>query len=126
MLPAQIEKQLSEIEQQCAALAEAVNSGEPVSLETASTQLRQLAVELARSQEVSHLDAQTIQAFKARLQKVVVGIGAQRGSLARRVAVVERGLNAMMPATRESTYGQAAGPYGAAAKQSGAFKLLTA
>jgi len=126
MLPAQIEKQLSEIEQQCAALAEAVNSGEPVSLETSSTQLRQLAVELARSQEVSHLDAQTIQAFKARLQKVVVGIGAQRGSLARRAAVVERGLNAMMPATRESTYGQAAGPYGAAAKQSGAFKLLTA
>lgn len=126
MLPAQIEKQLSEIEQQCAALAEAVNSGEPISLETASTQLRQLAVELARSHEVSHLDAQTMPAFKARLQKVVVGIGAQRGSLARRAAVVERGLNAMMPATRESTYGQAAGPYGAAAKQSGAFKLLTA
>jgi len=126
MLPAQIEKQLSEIEQQCAALAEAVSSGEPVSLEAASTQLRQLAVELARSQEVSHLDAQTMQVFKARLQKVVGGIGAQRGSLARRAAVVERGLNAMMPATRESTYGQAAGPYGAAAKQSGAFKLLTA
>ncbi|MDP1656537.1 MAG: hypothetical protein Q8K91_01745 [Hylemonella sp.] len=126
MFPAQLEKQLSEIEQQCAALAEAVSSGEPVSLEAASTQLRQLAVELARSQEVSHLDAQTMQAFKARLQKVVGGIGAQRGSLARRAAVVERGLNAMMPATRESTYGQAAGPYGAAAKQSGAFKLLTA
>lgn len=126
MLSAQIEKQLSEIEQQCEALTEAVNSGEPVSLETASAQLRQLAVDLSRSPEVFQLNAQATQLFKARLQKVVGGIGAQRGSLARRAAVVERGLNAMVPATRESTYGQAAGPYGAAAKQSGAFKLLTA
>ena len=126
MLSAQIEKQLSEIEQQCAALTEAVNSGEPVSLETASAQLRQLAVDLSRSPEVFQLNAQATQLFKARLQKVVGGIGVQRGSLARRAAVVERGLNAMVPATRESTYGQAAGPYGAAGKQSGAFKLLTA
>ncbi|MBI3531013.1 MAG: hypothetical protein HY068_00735 [Burkholderiales bacterium] len=126
MLSAQIEKQLSEIEQQCAVLTAAVDSGEPVALEAASTQLRQLAVDLSRSQEVAHLDAQATQAFKTRLQKVVGGIGAQRGSLARRAAIVERGLNAMVPATRESTYGQAAGPYGAAAKQSGAFKLLTA
>lgn len=126
MLSAQIEKQLSEIEQQCAALTEAVNSGEPVSLETASAQLRQLAVDLSRSPEVFHLNPQATQVFKARLQKVVGGIGVQRGSLARRTAVVERGLNAMVPATRESTYGQAAGPYGAAGKQSGAFKLLTA
>ena len=126
MLSAQIEKQLSEIEQQCAALTEAVNSGEPVSLETASAQLRQLAVDLSRSPEVFQLNAQATQLFKARLQKVVGGIGVQRGSLARRAAVVERGLNAMVPATRESTYGQAAGLYGAAGKQSGVFKLLTA
>jgi hypothetical protein len=126
VLSAQIEKQLSEIEQQCAALTAAVDSGEPVSLEAASTQLRQLAVDLSQSQEIAHLDAQATQAFKARLQKVVGGIGAQRGSLARRAAVVERGLNAMVPATRESTYGQAASPYGSAVKQSGAFKFLSA
>lgn len=126
MLSAQIEKQLSDIEQQCAALTDAVNSGEPVSLEMVSTQLRQMAVDLSRSPEVFQLNAQATQAFKARLQKVVGGIGAQRGSLARRAAVVERGLNTMMPATCESTYSQVAGPYGNAAKQSGAFKLLTA
>lgn len=126
MLSAQLEKQLSEIEQQCAVLTAAVDSGEPMSLEAVSTQLRQLALDLTRSQEVALLDAQAMRAFKARLQKVAGWIGAQRGSLARRAAVVERGLNAMVPATRESTYGQAAGPYGSAAKQSGAFKFLSA
>jgi hypothetical protein len=126
MLSAELEKQLSMIEQQCEILTATVDSGDPVSLEAASTQLRQAAVDLARSPEVSSLDAQATQAFRRRLQTIVNCVGFQRGGLARRAAVVERTLNAMVPATRESTYGQAAGPYGSTGRQSGAFKRLSA
>jgi len=126
MLSAEIEKQLSGIEQQCEALAVAIDNGDPVSLEAVSTHLRQAAVDLSRSQGVSALDAQAVQEFKTRLQKIAGSVGIQRGGLARHAAVVERGLHAMVPATRESTYGQAAGPYGSATRQSGAFKLLSA
>lgn len=126
MLPAEIEKQLSEIDQQCEALAAAVDSGDPISLEAVSAHLRQSAVDLSRSQGVSSLGAQAKQEFKTRLQKIAAGVGVQRGGVARDAAVVERGLHAMMPAMRETTYGQAAGPYGAATRQSGAFKLLSA
>ena len=126
MLSAEIEKQLSEIEQQCEVLAAAVDGGDPVSLEISSTRLRQSAVDLFRSLDVSCLDPQSMRAFKTRLQKIVRGIGAQRGGLARRTAVVERGLHAMVPATREPTYGQATSPYGAVGRQTGAFKQLTA
>lgn len=126
MLSAEIEKQLSDIEQRCEMLTAAVDHGDPVSLEAASTHLRQSAVDLSRALEVSFLDAQATQEFKMRLQKIVRGVGVQRGGLARRAAVVERALHAMVPATRESTYGQAAGPYGSTGRQSGAFKRLSA
>lgn len=126
MLSAELEKQLSEIEQQCEALTAAVDAGDPVSLEISSTRLRQSAVDLSRLLDVCGLDAQGVHVFKARLQKIVRGVGVQRGGLARRAAVVERGLHAMVPATRESTYGQAAGPFGAAGRQTGAFKRLSA
>jgi hypothetical protein len=126
MLSAEIEKQLSEIEQQCEVLTAAVDGGDPVSLEVSSTRLRQSAVDLFRSLDVSCLDAQSMREFKTRLQKIVRGVGVQRGGLARRAAVVERGLHAMVPATRESTYGQETGPYGAVGRRTGAFKQLTA
>ena len=112
MLPAALEQQLSEIEQQGEALASALGDNDAVALEALGLRLRQAAIQLAHSTEVAALDG---------LPK-----RAQRSGLARRAAVVERALHAMVPATRESTYGQHASPYGAPGRQSGAFKTLAA
>jgi len=126
MLSADLEQQLSDIEQQYAQLALAVEQGDTDALESVSVHLRHSAVELAHTLERAALDAPARQAFALRLQKVAAGVGVQRGGVARRAAAVERALNAVVPATREVTYGKAAGPYGAASRQTGAFKRLAA
>lgn len=124
MLPSEIEHQLSQIEAQCEALAAAVVEGEPQALEALATQFRQAAVDLTRTVEALNLDRAAVHAFKLRLKKLALTVAIQRGSLARQAAVTERALHALVPATQDQTY--ASGPYGGAARQSGAFKVLTA
>ena len=126
MLPAALEQQLSEIEQQGEALASALGDNDAVALEALGLRLRQAAIQLAHSTEVAALDGLPKREFKSRLAALAQQLGAQRSGLARRAAVVERALHAMVPATRESTYGQHASPYGAPGRQSGAFKTLAA
>lgn len=124
MLPTEIEQQLSQIEDQCEALAAAVVDGEPQALEALTTRFRQAALDLTRSVEASDLDRADVHDFKLRLKKLALSVAIHRGSLARQAALTERALHALVPATQEQTY--ASGPYGGAARQSGAFKVLTA
>lgn len=126
MLIPEIEKPLSLIEGQYDAVSFAVNSGDPVSLESASVALRQAAVEFSSLLEELPAGVRTGAELKLRLKALANGLAIQRENLIRRTVVVERALHAMVPATRESTYAQSSGLYAGAGRQSGAFKLLAA
>jgi hypothetical protein len=126
MLMPEIDKPLSMIESQYDALSSAVNSGDPVSVESASMALRQATVDFSNLLAGLPAGVQATRELKARLKKLANGLAIQRGGLIRRTVVVERALHAVVPATRESTYAQSFGPYAGTGRQSGAFKLLAA
>ena len=50
----------------------------------------------------------------------------QRESLIRRAALVDRSLNALVPATRGASYAPGASAYGTAGRQTGSFRVLSA
>ena len=60
------------------------------------------------------------------VKRIQALLGNQRGGVARQSARVELALQAIMPASRSSTYGNAKSPYGTGVTQTGAFKLLAA
>jgi hypothetical protein len=126
MLSPEIEKPLSQIESQYNAVAAAVSSGDPVSLDAASIALRQAAVDFSGLLQALPADALSANELKLRLKKLGRGLASQREGLIRRTVVVERALHAMVPGARESTYAQSGGPYVGAGRQTGAFKLLAA
>ena len=119
MLPAEIEKPLSQIEMQCESVAAAVATGEPQMLETASNALQQAALGFASLMERLGGARQAGPELQARLKKLAVQLNIQRENLIRRSVVVERALHAMVPATRKSTY---AAPVGRA----GSYKAFSA
>jgi len=126
MLSLQAEKALTQVELQFAVVSAALISGEPAALESASAGLRQLALDfsgLLQGQASTGLAGRNL---KLRLKKVTEGMAMQRESLIRRTMAVDRGLQAIMPATRNETYAKTAGLYGSSGRQTGAFKLLLA
>lgn len=126
MLPAHLEKSLSEVELHFNDLSAALVSGEPVALTVASAALRQAAIDFsALLQRLSPADVKH-KALKARLTQISNGMALQRESLLRRTALVEMALNTVMPTAVKPTYAQTGEPYASLGRQSGAFKYLAA
>lgn len=105
MLPAEIDKPLTLIESQCAALAAAVEKGDALAIESMGEGLRQAAVGFsALMKHAGTADP----ALRARLRKLSAVLAGQRENLLRRSAVVERGLETLLPsAQKSSTYAPA-------------------
>lgn len=126
MLSAPLEAVLQHIEKQFKDLSAALVSGEPVALESASAAMRQAGIDL------STLIPRLIPAERKnpqltlRLKALADGLGERRASLLRRTALVERGLNTILPATQDGTYTNSVGVYGSSAKSSGALKRFSA
>ncbi len=126
MFPAHIEKALTDVELHVNDVASALVSGEPQALATASVALRQAAIDFsALLQRLTPVELKN-KHLKPRLKNIADGMATHRESLIRRTVLVERALNAIVPATQSATYAQAAGPYGSLGKQTGAFKFLAA
>ena len=125
---------LLEAENCVGAVSQALLTGDPDGLESASRSLHDAALALSAMLQGQRGRAPTDAAFKKRLGQVLLNLGMQREALLRRSAMVERSLNSIVPATRASTYGGtyagatagSARSYGHNAKQSGAFKLFSA
>lgn len=126
MLASHIEVSLADIEWQFNQVTAALISGEPLALVAASGALRQAAMNFAALLQRLTPAERRHKELKLRLKRLADGLVFQRESLIRRSVLVDRALNAMVPATRNSTYTQSAGPYGSPAKQTGAFKYLSA
>ena len=98
-------------------VSHALVQGEPGLLEAAARALHQSAQTLSDACLVAPGIAD--KRLKQRLVAVVRGIALQREACVRRLAVVERALHGVIPATRPSTYGSATRPYTRDGQQSG-------
>ena len=126
MLPAHLEKSLSEVEAHFNDVSAALVSGEPVALTVASAALRQAALDFsALLQRLTAADVKH-NALKPRLTQISNGMALQRESLLRRTALVEMALNTVMPSAPKATYAQTGGHYASVGRPSGAFKYLAA
>ena len=126
LFPAHIEEALTGVEFGFNKVSAALVSGEPLALTSASAALRQAAIDFSQLlQGLTPVDLKN-KDLKLRLKRLADGMSARRESLIRRTVLVERALNAIVPATHGASYAQAAGPYGRPGKQTGAFKYLAA
>lgn len=126
MLSVHVEEGLLGLESHFNDMSTAVVSGEPLALCAASAALRQAAIdfsELLQRLTPAELNNRDL---KLRLRTLSDGMAVRRESLIRRTVLVERALNAIVPATVSATYSRVAGPYGNPGKQTGAFKVLAA
>ena len=108
------------------ALSQALLAGDPARIEATSRELQQTALALSGLLQGARGKRANDPAFRQRLGRVLASLGMQREALLRRSAVVERSLHSIVPATRSSTYAGSARSYGHNARQTGAFKLLSA
>ena len=107
-------------------LSESLVIGEPAVLAESSAKLQRAALELSVLVRRIPPKDPLAQAFKARLKQLALGLSVRRESLIRRTVLVDRALNALVPATVKSTYGASGKTYAAVGKQTGAFKVLAA
>lgn len=126
MLPAHLEKALTDVELHVNEVSAALVSGEPLALTSASAALRQVAIDFsALVQRLTSFDTKHT-GLKPRLTQISNAMLLQRESLLRRTALVEMALNTVMPTAPKATYAQTGGPYASLGRQTGAFKYLAA
>lgn len=126
MISAQVEQALTTVESYLEAVSATLLSGEAQALADASASLRQVAIDFSQFLDgLSAAERADVQ-LKQRLRKITLEMAARRESLIRRSVLVERALNAIVPATRGTTYATAATPYASVGRQTGAFKYLAA
>ena len=104
----------------------ALVSGEPEAVLASSVMLQRAAVELSallKQAPQNHLHKNL---YKSRLKLLTTSLGSRNESLVRRKVLVDRALNALVPSTVKSTYGQGPNAYGTVGRQTGAFKTLSA
>lgn len=130
MEPNDLETSLLAIETQIDAVSRALISGDAEEIQRTSSVMRDLSMQfsqllpqLLRSQSAA---AFTNDSFKLRLKKIRSSLAAQRAGLSRRTVAVESALNTLMPTSRATGYSAQSARYGTNARQSGAFKVLSA
>lgn len=121
-----LESQLDLVEQQFNEVSALLASGDAVDLERASAGLQALSVELIQSLGGSGRVPTVSRALAQRLRNLGQGMASLRVNLARRQAQVQQAMRILVPAAAPTTYGHAAGPYGQAMQNSGAFTVLKA
>jgi len=104
----------------------ALVSGAPEALLTSSAKLQHAAFELSYLLKQAPQNHPHTHVYKSRLKALTTSLGDRKESLVRRKVLVDRALNALVPSTVKSTYGQSPNAYGAVGRQTGAFKTLSA
>ena len=110
-----LEDALSAIEQQLKSVSEALLTSDPQALESGSTQLRDMAVQLSQIMDRMSRQDPVPAGLQERLQAVGALLSMQREGLARFVALTERQTAGLLPPTDAAgTYGSAVGGRNAA------------
>ena len=110
-----LEDALSAVEQQLKSVSEALLASDPQALESGSTQLRDMAVQLSQIMDRMSRQDPVPAGLQERLQAVGAVLSMQREGLARLVALTERQTAGLLPpADAAGTYGSAVGGRNAA------------
>lgn len=117
--------QLTLIEHQFNEISAILLNGNPQALESASSEFQQLSIALI--QMLDRIDRTIVKQpdIAHRLKQLTDGVSILRTNLLRRAALVDQALKIVVPVDASSTYSDG-GPYGAIARQTGAFKYLAA
>ncbi len=110
------------------AVGEALVDGQPGALEAAAAQLQAAIAALTEAVDSLKREGPLAPALRQRLVEMSQRLAAHREACLRRGALVDRSLQAVMPAAPSGpVYGAASSnPYSRASRQSGAFKVLSA
>ena len=107
------------------AVAQALLAGQPDLLEAAAAELQRAASVLSDAVLAVNGAIQLRAPLGQQVVAVARGMAMYREACLRRGAMVQRSLQSILPETGSATYGSS-GPYAKTARQSGAFKLLSA
>lgn len=121
-----IEQQLGCLEHQFAQVSSALVVGDPVAVETSCAALQQLAVEFFQVLDETGVESVGSALLGRRIRALARGLPQLREALLRRSALVDRGLQLLVPTLPRSTYANSPGLYGSGPKQSGQFNNLSA
>lgn len=123
--PAQLESACTALEQHLQQLTAALIDHDPQALLSASAALQRRTIEFSQLLKQARADALGNPLLQSRIVALASGLSSRRELLIRQSMLVERALNAVVPATCKPTYATMAGPYGSARTSSGTIKALT-
>lgn len=118
--------QLEQLELQCHALQASLLSGDVAQLQAGGAALQRLTIEFSQMAAEAGLNQLDISGRTQRIKAIASGIAMLREGLLRQLAYVERGLEIVVPATREKATYAKGGAYGRPVRQSGSFPFLSA
>ncbi len=113
------------VEQQCNEVSAFVVEGNPDQIVVASAALQRMLVDFVQLRDSMAPQVNVPPGIAARLKALSEGTRMLRTHMHRQAALVEQSLKVVMPGGPDATYSDG-GPYGAAMRQSGAFKVLAA
>lgn len=123
--PTLLESACSALERQFEQLSVALVRNEPLEVLNASSTLQKGAVVFFQALQQLPAAALKQPGVPARIAALAQGLSSHREILVRQSVMVERGLNALVPATCKPTYATQVGPYGSPGTSCGTFKVLS-
>lgn len=126
MSTSHLDIQLEQLESKCHALQASLLSGNVAELQAGGTALQRLCVEFSQMAGEAGLRQLDISSRTQRVKAIASRIAVLREGLLRQLALVERGLEILVPATRDKATYATGGAYGRPVRQSGSFSFLSA
>ncbi len=121
-----LDDQIDLLQERVNLLAAAVVEGSPDSLQSVSGNLQLLAVELVGVLDAVGRSQLNFSGRASRMRALAAGLASVREGLFRQSAFVDRALALIVPAMQPKTTYPGSNAYGAPARQSGAFSVLSA
>lgn len=119
-----IDSQIDLLEERFKLLAATVVDGSPDVLQSVSSNLQLLAVELKQMVDAGGRDQLGVLDRASRVRSLVAGLSTVRESLLRQSAYVDRALELIVPGMQKKSTYSGSNAYGAPVRQSGAFTVL--
>jgi hypothetical protein len=120
-----IDSQIDLLEERFKILASTVVDGSPDVLQSVSSNLQLLVVELKQMLDAGGRDLLGVSDRASRVRSLAAGLSTVREGLLRQAAYVDRALELIVPAMQKKSTYPGSNAYGAPVRQSGAFAFLT-
>ncbi len=117
---------LALLDEKVNAVSAGMLAADPVHLEHACAEMRDISVEFTNWLQAQSLELRKDPMLVAHAKRLRNVLADQRAGLTRQAGSVQRALNSIVPATRETTYGGSRNTYSSSVKQTGVLGRLAA